>query len=43
LADLGHEGLRESERACAEVLSLPLYPQLTDGEADAVIEAVLAG
>ena len=35
--------LAESERAAAEVLSLPLYPQLTDAEADAVIEAVLAG
>ena len=35
--------LRESERAAAEVLSLPLYPQLVDEEADAVVEAVLAG
>jgi dTDP-4-amino-4,6-dideoxygalactose transaminase len=35
--------LRESERAAAEVLSLPLYPQLTEAEADAVIEAVRAG
>jgi dTDP-3-amino-3,4,6-trideoxy-alpha-D-glucose transaminase len=35
--------LFESERAAAEVLSLPLYPQLTDDEADTVIEAVLAG
>jgi dTDP-4-amino-4,6-dideoxygalactose transaminase len=33
--------LDESERAVAEVLSLPLYPQLTDAEADAVIEAIL--
>jgi dTDP-4-amino-4,6-dideoxygalactose transaminase len=33
--------LDESERAAAEVLSLPLYPQLTDAEADAVIEAIL--
>jgi len=35
--------LVESERAAAEVLSLPLYPQLTDAEVDAVIDAVLAG
>jgi dTDP-4-amino-4,6-dideoxygalactose transaminase len=36
-------GLTESERACREVLSLPLYPQLTDDEAGAVVKAVLAG
>jgi dTDP-3-amino-3,4,6-trideoxy-alpha-D-glucose transaminase len=35
--------LGESERAAAEVLSLPLYPQLADEEADAVVAAVLAG
>jgi dTDP-4-amino-4,6-dideoxygalactose transaminase len=33
--------LAESERAAAEVVSLPLYPQLTDEEANAVLEAVL--
>jgi dTDP-4-amino-4,6-dideoxygalactose transaminase len=33
--------LAESERACREVLSLPLYPQLDDAEVDAVVEAVL--
>jgi len=32
--------LRESERLAAEVVSLPLYPQLTDGELDAIVEAV---
>jgi dTDP-4-amino-4,6-dideoxygalactose transaminase len=32
--------LAESERAAAEVLSLPLYPQLTDEEAESVIAAV---
>jgi dTDP-4-amino-4,6-dideoxygalactose transaminase len=42
-SSLARPGLEESERAAAEVLSLPLYPQLTDVEADAVIEAVLAG
>jgi dTDP-4-amino-4,6-dideoxygalactose transaminase len=31
-----------SERLCAQVVSLPLYPELTDAEADAVVEAVLA-
>jgi dTDP-4-amino-4,6-dideoxygalactose transaminase len=41
--ELARPGLAESERAAAEVLSLPLYPQLTDAEADAVIEAVRAG
>lgn len=35
--------LKESERAAGEVVSLPLYPQLTDDEADAVIAAVAAG
>jgi dTDP-4-amino-4,6-dideoxygalactose transaminase len=32
--------LTESEAACAEVTSLPLYPELTDEEAEAVIDAV---
>jgi dTDP-4-amino-4,6-dideoxygalactose transaminase len=32
--------LRESERLAEEVLSLPLYPQLTDGELDEIVEAV---
>jgi dTDP-4-amino-4,6-dideoxygalactose transaminase len=34
--------LVESERAAREVVSLPLYPQLTDDEVDRVIESVLA-
>ncbi|MEP6812166.1 MAG: DegT/DnrJ/EryC1/StrS family aminotransferase [Actinomycetota bacterium] len=42
-AELARPGLDESERAAAEVLSLPLYPQLTDDEAETVIEAVLSG
>jgi dTDP-3-amino-3,4,6-trideoxy-alpha-D-glucose transaminase len=33
----------ESERAAAEVVSLPLYPQLRDEEAEAVIASVLEG
>lgn len=32
--------LPETERAVREVLSLPLYPELTDAEVEAVIEAV---
>jgi dTDP-4-amino-4,6-dideoxygalactose transaminase len=34
--------LAESERAAREVVSLPLYPQLTDDEVGRVIDAVLA-
>ncbi len=30
----------ESERACREVLSLPVYPELTSEQQDAVIETV---
>jgi dTDP-4-amino-4,6-dideoxygalactose transaminase len=32
-----------SERLCAQVVSLPLYPELADEEAEQVVEAVLAG
>jgi len=32
-----------AERLCAQVVSLPLYPELTDAEAEQVVEAVLAG
>ena len=32
--------LPAAEKACAEILSLPLYPELTDGQARAVVEAV---
>jgi dTDP-4-amino-4,6-dideoxygalactose transaminase len=32
-----------SERLCQQVVSLPLYPELRDDEAEAVVEAVLAG
>jgi dTDP-4-amino-4,6-dideoxygalactose transaminase len=31
----------ETERACAEVLALPVYPELTDGQVERVAEAVL--
>ena len=37
----GHD-LRVSERLAEEVVSLPLYPQLTDAEADAVVDTVAA-
>ena len=39
-AALAHGGLGESERLAAEVLSLPLYPELTDDEAEAVVAAL---
>jgi dTDP-4-amino-4,6-dideoxygalactose transaminase len=32
-----------SERLCEQVVSLPLYPELTNAEAERVVEAVLAG
>jgi dTDP-4-amino-4,6-dideoxygalactose transaminase len=32
-----------AERLCAQVVSLPLYPELTDAEAEQVVQAVLAG
>jgi len=35
----GVGSLPESERACGEVLSLPMHPYLTDGEIDAVVSA----
>ena len=39
--DLARPGrLERSERLAREVLSLPLYPELTDDEAAAVINAV---
>jgi len=37
---LAHGGLAESERLCAEVISLPLYPELTDVEVESVAAAV---
>lgn len=39
---LGHEpgSLPETERACREVLSLPVYPELTDDQQQAVIAAI---
>jgi dTDP-4-amino-4,6-dideoxygalactose transaminase len=41
-AFLGHRkgDFPVSERACENVLSLPIYPALTDGQVDAVIRAV---
>lgn len=42
LADLGHApgDFPEAERACHEVLSLPLFPELTTAERDRVITAL---
>jgi dTDP-4-amino-4,6-dideoxygalactose transaminase len=34
--------LPHTERAAAEVLALPIYPQLTDGQIDLVIDEVVA-
>jgi dTDP-4-amino-4,6-dideoxygalactose transaminase len=39
---LGGGGLTETERACAEVLSLPMYPQMTDEQAEYVSERVVS-
>jgi dTDP-3-amino-3,4,6-trideoxy-alpha-D-glucose transaminase len=38
----GELPLAVSERLCERVVSLPLYPELTDAEAEQVVEAVLA-
>lgn len=38
----GRDGLARSEQAATEILSLPLFPELTDAEVDAVADAVLA-
>jgi dTDP-4-amino-4,6-dideoxygalactose transaminase len=40
---LPHVDVPVSEWLCAQVVSLPLYPELTDAEAGQVVEAVLAG
>jgi dTDP-4-amino-4,6-dideoxygalactose transaminase len=37
---LGPSGCTETERAAAEVLSLPLYPELTDGQVKTVCHAI---
>ncbi len=39
---LGVGALPESERAASTEISLPMFPELTDGQADEVIEAVVA-
>ncbi|GGF00002.1 aminotransferase [Aliidongia dinghuensis] len=40
---IGPAGLAETERAAREVLSLPMYPQLSDAAVEQVIAAVRAG
>jgi dTDP-4-amino-4,6-dideoxygalactose transaminase len=39
---LGHAGLEVSEQLCREVVSLPLFPELTDAEVEHVAAAVRA-
>jgi dTDP-4-amino-4,6-dideoxygalactose transaminase len=39
-AHLPKADLPETERAMAEVISLPIYPELTDAQQDEVIGAV---
>jgi dTDP-4-amino-4,6-dideoxygalactose transaminase len=42
-ADLGYAAgaFPETEKACAQVLALPVYPELTDGQVERVAEAAL--
>jgi hypothetical protein len=40
---LGPAACQETERAAATVLSLPMYPELSDGQVAQVCEALLAG
>ena len=37
---LGPSGMAETERAAGEILSLPMYPQLSDTQIDRVVDAV---
>jgi dTDP-4-amino-4,6-dideoxygalactose transaminase len=39
---LGPSGLRETERAAGEILSLPMFPQLSEAQVEATIAAVRA-
>lgn len=39
---IGATGMAQTERAANEVLSLPMYPQLSDGQIDRVVAAVRA-
>jgi dTDP-4-amino-4,6-dideoxygalactose transaminase len=39
---IGHGALPETERAMAEVISLPIYPELTDAQQDTVVAAIRA-
>lgn len=41
-ADAPHIDLPETERACAEVISLPMHTELTSGQQECIAEAVLA-
>ncbi len=37
---IGAAGMAETERAAGEILSLPMYPQLSDSDVDRVVDAV---
>lgn len=37
---VNREGLQQTEAACAEVLNLPIYPELTEQEQHRVVEAI---
>ncbi len=37
---LGHSGCPETEDAAKEILSLPIYPELTDAEVETVCAAL---
>lgn len=40
---VGAGGLSETEKTCQEILSLPLYPELTDGQISRVAEIIVHG
>jgi dTDP-4-amino-4,6-dideoxygalactose transaminase len=41
-AHLARPGLEQAERAAREVVSLPIHPELTDTEAETVVDAINA-
>lgn len=41
--EVGAGGMHETERACREILSLPLYPELSDAQVSRIAEITIAG